>query len=97
VKNADGEPIGAIRGIFGVKESGEKVFFGKYIDQDGRFRGIFAGSCAEGELRGRWLTRTGDAGELGGRYVESIPGAETGGHFLGHWAETRCEAAPERP
>jgi hypothetical protein len=91
VMDADGVRIGHMRGIYGRRRSGEAVFFGKFIDRDGRFRGIFRGRYGEGHFEGRWLTRTGEAGALGGEYRETLPGPEVGGHFLGRWAEHRCD------
>ncbi len=90
VRNAQGEPLGHMRGVYGQRDNGNKVFFGKYIGSDGAFRGIFAGRYRDGHFRGRWMNRSGDVGALGGRYRETIPGPEVGGHFLGRWAETSC-------
>jgi hypothetical protein len=90
VHNAQGEPLGHMRGVYGERANGNKVFFGKYIGSDGRFKGIFAGRYREGHFRGRWMTRAGDIGALGGRYRETAPGPEIAGHFAGRWAETSC-------
>ena len=90
VRNAQGEPLGHMRGVYGQRDNGNKVFFGKYIGSNGAFRGVFAGRYREGHFRGRWLTRSGDTGALGGRYRETIPGPEVGGHFVGRFAETSC-------
>lgn len=90
VVDEDGALRGHVRGIYGVRASGEQVFFGKYIAVDGTFRGIFRGGYDEGRFAGRWLSRSGDVGVLGGHYREAIPGPETGGHFVGRWAETSC-------
>ena len=90
VVNDDGALTGHVQGIYGVKRSGERVFFGKYIALDGTFRGIFRGHYGDGHFEGRWISRAGDVGALGGQYRESIPGPETGGGFLGRWAETSC-------
>jgi hypothetical protein len=90
VVSDDGELRGHVRGLYGVRLDGSQVFFGKYVNTDGEFRGIFRGEYADGEYRGRWITRGGEVGVLGGRYRESIPGPETGGHFIGRWAETSC-------
>jgi hypothetical protein len=90
VHDADGTPNGHIRGIWGARRNGEQVFFGKYIAEDGTFRGLFAGHYADGELRGRWLTRGGDHGLVHGMYRESLPGRPAGGQFIGRWAETSC-------
>jgi hypothetical protein len=92
VFDADGAPIGHIRGIWGVRRNGEHVFHGKYIDRDGRFRGLFGGHYRDGELVGRWLTRGGEHGRLDGRYEETVPGRRAGGHFALRWAETSCAA-----
>lgn len=85
-----GEPIGHVRGIYGVRSDGDQVFFGKYINRDGHFMGIFAGRYADERFEGRWLQRAGDVGVMGGQFRDAIPGPESGGHFLGHWAETSC-------
>ncbi len=90
VMHEDGEPAGHIRGIYGRRENGEQVFFGKFINLQGQFKGIFGGHYGEGHFRGRWLHRSGEHGVLGGVYREGIPGPETGGHFVGRWAETSC-------
>jgi hypothetical protein len=90
--DAAGEPIGHIRGAWGRRESGEQVFFGKYIDAEGRFRGIFGGHYRDGEMVGRWLTRGGEHGRLHGMYRESAPGPRVGGGFVLRWAETSCAA-----
>ena len=90
VKHDDGSPAGHIRGIYGRRENGEQVFFGKFINLDGEFKGIFKGHYEDGHFAGRWLHRSGEHGALGGAYREGIPGPETGGHFVGRWAETSC-------
>ena len=90
VANAVGDPLGHIKGIYGRRLNGNQVFFGKYINLDGNFMGIFKGTYADGHFIGRWLHRSGERGALGGEYRETIPGPEVGGHFLGRWAETSC-------
>ena len=90
--DAAGEPIGHIRGVWGERPDGEQVFFGKYIDDEGRFRGIFGGHYRDGEMVGRWLTRFGEHGRLHGLYRESVPGPRVGGGFVLRWAETSCAA-----
>lgn len=98
VTDADGAAIGHMRGIYGQRRNGEQVFFGKYVNRDGQFRGIFAGGYRDGAFVGRWITRAGEHGRLGGQYRESLPGPEMGGQFIGRWAETSCAAdLPERP
>lgn len=90
VTNADGEPVGHIRGIAGERRTGEVVMFGKFIDREGHFKGLVKGTYENGHFAARWLDRQGDHGVLGGVY---FPGAtEHGGGFLGRWAESTCAA-----
>ncbi len=97
VSNAEGEPVGHIRGVYGRRRNGEQVFFGKYIDRDGRFQGLFGGQYRDGNFAGRWIVRPGlDHGDLGGMYRETIDGPETGGLFVGRWAETSCNMRLDR-
>ncbi len=88
VANAAGEPIGHVRGIWGQRQNGERVFFGKFIGPAGHFRGILAGHYENGELRGRWLDRSGDHGVMGGLYFPGTP--QDPGRFMARWAETSC-------
>ena len=91
VTDDEGDVIGHMRGVYGQRANGNKVFFGKYINDDGQFRGIFAGQYDDGQFVGRWINRDRDeVGALGGEYRELIPGPETGGHMLGRWAELSC-------
>ncbi len=83
---------GHLRGIWGARPSdGARVFFGKYIDTDGVFRGLLRGTYADGRFEGRWLDRSGERGAIGGEYREDAPGPEVGGHFLGAWRELSCD------
>jgi hypothetical protein len=91
----DGNRVGHVRGVFGQRRNGNQVLFGKFIDREGHFRGILAGTYGNGEYRARWIDRGGDHGVAHGAY---FPGAnERSGGFLGRWAETSCAAdtAPE--
>ncbi len=90
VVDADGAVIGHIRGIWGERRDGEQVFFGKYINVAGEFRGIFGGHYEDGQLVGRWLTRAGEHGRLDGRYEAASPDRPLAGHFGMRWAETSC-------
>ncbi len=90
VANADGDPVGHIRGIAGTRKSGEAVMFGKFINREGHFMGLIKGSYENGKFVARWLDRQGDHGQLHGVY---FPGAtEHAGGFLGRWSETSCGA-----
>lgn len=97
VSDAEGDPIGHVRGVYGRRASGERVFFGKYIDRDGRFQGLFGGTYGDGHFAGRWIVRDHrDHGVLAGMYRETIEGPETGGLFVGRWAETSCNIRLDR-
>lgn len=95
--DADGAPTGHFRGIWGQRKDGAQVFFGKYIDGAGRFRGLMVGSYADGGFHGRWLIGTGDRGLIQGLYREGAAGDTIGGAFLGRWAETSCAAELPAP
>ena len=87
---------GFLRGGYGLNQEGDRVFFGKYIDRRGHFRGLLAGTwepAAEernlATFSGHWINAAGHAeGRLGGRAypVEGYPG----GFFAGRWA-TLCD------
>ena len=88
VANAEGDLVGHIRGIWGQRRNGEHVMFGKFIDINGRFRGILAGTYERGHVHARWIVSTGDHGLAGGVYFDA-PNIR-GGFFAGRWAETSC-------
>ena len=100
--DAEGSAIGHVRGLYGQRDSGERVFFMKFIDTDGRFRGILRGTYGDGHFVGRWVVRDGDRvaerGVLGGEFRETDAARtdantdrlRVGGHFLGRWAERTC-------
>lgn len=88
VGNEDGDPIGHVRGIWGKRQNGNQVFFGKFIARDGKFRGILGGTYDEGHFKGRWIVRSGDHGLLHGVYFRHDN--VRGGHFLARWGETSC-------
>lgn len=97
VSSADGETVGHMLGVYGRRASGEQVFFGKYIASDGTFRGLFAGGYRDGRFLGKWIVRDDpDHGVLAGEYRETIDGPETGGLFVGRWAETSCNLRLDR-
>ena len=97
VSGADGEPVGHLRGVYGRRRTGDEVFFGKFIDRTGRFRGLLAGTYGEGHFAGRWIDRGDpDRGVLAGEYRENERAAGVGGHFLGRWAETACNVRLDR-
>ena len=92
VVDVDGDLIGHVRGIWGRRQNGQRVFFGKYINTQGHFMGIFAGHYGDEKFAGQWRHSSGEVGVLGGQYRDMLPGPDVGGHFLGGWAETSCNA-----
>lgn len=88
VADENGQVTGHIRGIWGQRQNGDKVMFGKLIATDGTFRGLLAGHYEAGQFRARWIVSTGDHGVAGGVYVDA-PNVR-GGMFAGRWAETSC-------
>lgn len=90
VVNDQGEVVGHMRGVYGQRDNGDKVFFAKYINRGGQAQGILAGSYDSGHFEGRWHTRNGERGAVRGEYRETLPGLRIGGHYLGRWAETSC-------
>ncbi len=86
-----GRISGFLRGGYGYDEVGNRVFFGKYIDRRGTFRGLLSGTWEPADdtrnlssFEGRWITASGSAeGLLGGTAhgVEGYPG----GFFEGRW------------
>lgn len=88
ITNAEGEPTGHIRGVWGKRRSGEAVMFGKFIARDGSFRGLLVGTYENGEWKARWVTRAGDHGLAGGLYIDAPD--MRGGVFSGRYGETNC-------
>lgn len=79
----DGSPVGTMRGHYGFNAEHEPVFFGKFIDNGGHFRGF---------LHGTWeATSEGNAGLPGFREVGTFSGRWTDeqnhdlGNLRGRW------------
>jgi hypothetical protein len=90
--------MGYLRGIYGVNGRGDSVFFGKWIEENGRFRGLLKGRYgaypansdrrADGWFEGLWFARDlRVGGALGGAWATGDD-AE-GGFFRGRWV-ARC-------
>jgi hypothetical protein len=92
VTDENGAPDGTVRGIYGQRQNGDSVVFGKFIDLAGKFRGLLIGSFENGEYHARWIDRQGDHGSAHGAYSEGS--TATGGAFLGRWAEASCSDDP---
>ena len=95
VTDENGAPVGHVRGVYGQRRNGDSVLFGKFIDREGHFRGILAGTFAGGQYQARWIDRQGEHGTAHGAYFEGA--TATGGHFLGRWADSTCTADPAPP
>ncbi len=92
VADENGAPVGHVRGVWGQRKNGDSVMFGKFIDHEGHFRGLLAGTFADGQYQARWIDRQGDHGTAHGAYFEGA--TATSGHFLGRWAESSCTQDP---
>jgi hypothetical protein len=95
VTDENGERVGHVRGVYGQRRTGDSALFGKFIDRDGHFRGILAGTFENGRYRARWIDRQGDHGTAHGAYFEGA--TASAGHFLGRWAEASCAADAPPP
>lgn len=91
----NGAPIGHVRGIYGQRRNGASALFGKFIDREGHFRGLLAGTFADGQYQARWIDRGGEHGTAHGVFFEGATASS--GHFLGRWAESSCTADPPVP
>lgn len=92
--SADGELHGKLRGVWGQRANGSRVFFAKVIGADGAWKGILAGRYALGRFGGIYL---GDRdhtidGVVRGRYFDG-PADDGAGFFAGRWA-LRCGELP---
>lgn len=89
----NGDPLGHVKGIWGhAPKKDENRFFGKYIDQDGDFRGLFGGTYGGGAFHGKWGTvDPADHGTLEGRYSDGFDIDDGRGFYVGRWSE-KCGA-----
>ncbi|MDD4857497.1 MAG: hypothetical protein PHD74_05240 [Candidatus Krumholzibacteria bacterium] len=82
---------GYLKGVYGLNDDGENVFFGKYIDADGNFLGIVRGIfgsrsahelCGDGNGHGR---RHGNhpLGWFSGEWIDK--NSDVQGRLRGHW------------
>jgi hypothetical protein len=85
----EGDGIGHIRGIWGhAPKANANVFFGKYIDRQGEFRGLLGGIYGDGKFGGVWGTVDPNAkGVLEGYYSDGYERGDGRGVYLGRWAE----------
>jgi len=100
----DGRVVGVMRGHYGLNDQNQQVFFGKYIDLAGHFRGFLSGTWEatvsgtedtrnyreSGTFSGQWVDEKGrPLGELQGRWQRR--GNHTG-VFTGRWRGFRIES-----
>jgi hypothetical protein len=86
-----GLPVGHVRGIYGQTAAGDKVMFGKFIDHQGHFIGLIAGTYGNGDIDAKWIDKQGDRGLIVGKYFESS--AVDGGGFFTRYVEASCASA----
>jgi hypothetical protein len=81
-----GAHAGLLKGLYGKREDGKKVFFGKAIDKVGGFSGFHEGEYADGTFNGSWVSADGTTtGSLEGRYQGAKKLDRKGGFFAGTW------------
>lgn len=88
--------MGHMMGSYGYDSEGNAVFFGKYINRTGQFRGLLAGTwtpdddeSGRGKFLGYWVNAAETVeGVLGGSYFD--PPLRDGGFYQGRWA-TDCD------
>jgi hypothetical protein len=68
MKMAKGAVVGTVKGNWGTDTTGQNVFVGKYIDNDGKFQGLLRGSW--------WMKGQGNnpAGHFMGTIFAPTPG-----------------------
>ncbi|MBI3071861.1 MAG: hypothetical protein HYY84_06985 [Deltaproteobacteria bacterium] len=93
---ANGKAKGFVEGIWGVRLSGEQVFFGRIVSRDGKNRGTVFGHYDAGMYRGHWARNGKVRGVIRGHAVDA--NADGRGFFAGEWlrfcsAYRRCEAS----
>jgi len=93
---ADGRPVGFMRGHFGERPDGTRVLFGKYISKSGDFRGILRGTytldgLGGGTFEGEWIGRGGRLdGKFSGMFQIGDAMDVKAGSFEGAWS-ANCE------
>ncbi len=89
VVSGEGDMLGHIKGIYGhAKKVNKNVFFGKYIDTEGKFKGLFGGGYGMGAFQGQWATHDpGNEGMLDGLYYPGHQGGDGDGFFIGRWMD----------
>ena len=101
VRNHDGETIGHLRGVYGVRDNGNQVFFAKLIGLRGEFmaraRGVFERVDEETiDIAARFHQRGGRAvGVIRGRLVTDNSDDRPGVALLARWAYACDDSMPK--
>ena len=89
VLNSDGEIVGHMQGISGTRRNGDPVIFGKWVNREGQYRGMFRGEVEAGQFRAKLVDRAGNTeGEIAGAF-RAGDSLRHGG-LAGRWHETAC-------
>ncbi len=80
IDNGDGSVRGQLKGVFGQRANGKKVFFAKVIDPSGNFIALIAGMYDDGVFMGRILIGANHIidGRVHGHYFAGLPPVATG-------------------
>ncbi len=89
VVTGEGDMLGHVKGIYGhAKKVNKNLFFGKYIDTDGTFKGLFGGTYGLGIFQGQWaIHNPGNEGVLDGLYYPGHQAGDGDGFFIGRWMD----------
>ncbi len=94
VLNSEGEIVGHMRGISGTRLGGEPVIFGKWVNREGQYRGMFRGQVEAGQFRAKLVDRAGNTeGEIAGAFRAGDTLRHGG--LAGRWHETACVQQPD--
>jgi hypothetical protein len=105
--NFDGSISGYLMGYYGIRKNGAKVFFGKYVDNQGKFKGLLRGiwwhapiltKLRGGFFLGHWVDKSREfMGILGGYWAVALDPTVEGGYFKGCWIAFDAEKNPVTP
>lgn len=89
VVDGNGDLLGHVRGIWGhAPKKSADLFFGKYIGENGKTRGLFGGTYGGGEFKGLWGTvNPANVGGLHGVYSDGYEKDDGRGVWLARWSE----------
>jgi len=89
VIDSQGQGLGYLKGIWGhAPKHDANVFFGKYIDTTGAFKGLLGGTFDSGRFSGDWGTvDPNDTGKVEGIYSDGYDKDDGRGVWIGRWSE----------